>query len=579
MGVTGRIAWILDGFGGRKIAILPWRRQRDRPIAIIAPPTIAGSPGPGDTAHGVTGTYAGDGVSVQGRRWAQYVGINRDDVYGTGLGASYAIPAASPDSALVYLEDLADANGNTAVAVSAPLDIAVTPTLPEWTSNPKLSGSGKVGSPLTLVPAVATLDPAYSNEWYFDGALSGSVTGISYTPVTADKAKKVKCRTKAVKGGHTIYSAYTAEITITEPATGTVINVANPAELQAALNGGGASGAEIRLASGTFDDTVAVSNKTYASEVTITAQDLGNLPIFTKTAFSLTNVNRFRIVGFKVNDSRRDNGRIQDTEKVAATSAKGMYFNGCSNYTIADCSFNYHHIGLDMVESLNAIVDSCTFTRCGMDNIRVYQSHENLILRNLLIWDTLIYEPDSASDDARHPDGIQFAVNFGSNGHQTPPKNVLVENCYIESLQENGHMHGIFAGNAATRLKANGGGGYSLAEAGYSKITVRNVEVHTAHSQGICWESVRTLLIDRCWLHRSAGEAGSKTPQVAFLRDMFEGVTIRDTTAQKVPGSNQGLIPSGQLTTVNYKQSASPPSGFVALVPAGAGKNVGNRLA
>lgn len=472
-----------------------------------------------------------------------------------------------------------------------PIDTGVT--LPSFGSNvPTLSGDSpagsiKVNSVLTAgAPALTVTtpgDPAtITLLWEFDSTARGSKDGdTSYTGLTGDIGKTLRVRAKAVNnatGPNGIFSNYSRAIDVISNVVGTVVNVSSMQELEDTLNNvSGASGKSIRLASGTYGGDakngggVILSGKNYSSDVEITCQDDGHMPVLTGAPnFFFTNCSHFKIRGFIcTNPNKRDSGRLQGGVAVGAVGSSAVDLEGCHHFTLQDISSAHMHVGFDIKDLNDAIIEYCTVTECGMDAFRVYQKMINVTMRRNLTHDWFVYEPD-ISDGDRHPDHIQGASKGDSGGGL----NCTFEYNWLECLQ-GVHNHGIFWGNQFTRPSQS-----EYDPTKHSKnIITRNNRIITQHTQGVCIEGVDGFQGINDWMTSVNGQKPTYywlRPKGETASDVSKNVTITGSRTENINGYGTSSVLN--YVTNDYVQSTSAPKNWVQLVKDGAGRNVGNRL-
>ncbi|WP_443018895.1 hypothetical protein [Sphingomonas sp.] len=186
---------------------LPWNRRLNTPSPkMLTPPTIIGTPAPGQRLTWAGGTYEGIEIQSEGGEWTLY------DTSGAVLrqssNPSFTIPVEAPSGRLEIVEHAVDKYrrrpeppGKASVAVTA-----VT-GLPVFTRDPVISVSGGgapvVGAVLVAVRGAATGSPAptIAGEWYRGGTATG-VTALSYTTTPADLAAEMTYLDTANSGGN-----------------------------------------------------------------------------------------------------------------------------------------------------------------------------------------------------------------------------------------------------------------------------------------------------------------------------------------------------------------------------------------
>jgi hypothetical protein len=596
-----QILGVLVDIGDGSTIEVPIQRRLLADVGVTTPPSASGTKSPGQTVTGVGGTYTGPELTRVRFRWVQT--DQNDNVYRTANGDTYLIPAASPSGELIVREDLIDAAGGTYSFISTAYTITRTSTAPLWTVHPTLTGTGRVNSVLTASggTVTGTPTPTTSYLWYFDNVLNTNVTTATYTPVTADIGKKIKVRRYALNTAGEAYSSYTAEITVAA-ATGTVINVANLTELATALNGDNASGAEIRLASGTFTGNMTISNRTYASRATITAQDINNPPVL-RGSFTFNNCRRFAVVGLHFIATARSTTRFQTTVEfpsggyVPADSTQAIGIFDSEDFLISQNLAQFHHCSFEARRVERGEFSNNTVEYCGRDNFAPYDMQRDMLFSYNLIHKTFVHVVGTQESN-RHADGIQFATN-GTNLRSI---NVTCEYNWIETTQVMS-MHGIFQANNAVRPTNSTGGGpggqgrpfldYTDAQgnliAGQSaqNFVYRNNYIRVNHIQGLNFEAVEGGLVERNKLVRSTSRttySNTDIPNFYTLSNDWRDIVVRNNVAARAMPIGTGTIPAAQLTATNNVETEDVidlttfPTGWVPLIKEGTGKNVGKTI-
>jgi hypothetical protein len=586
---------------GDDVIAVPIRRRLTSDVGVTTLPSASGTKAPGQTVTGVGGTYTGPALTRVRFRWIQ---TGQDDsVYAIADGATYLIPAGSPDGELIVREDLVDGSGVAYSFQSAAYTITRTSAAPLWTVQPVLTGTPQVNSVLTCSAGTVTGTPAptTSFQWFFDGVQNTAITTATYTPVTGDIGKKIKARRRAVNTVDEALSNFTAEVTIAS-AGGNVINVSNLTALATALNGSGASGSEIRLASGTLTGNMTISGRTYASRVTITAQNLADPPVIRDT-FTFNNCRRFAVIGLHFIATDRSTTRFQTTVEfpsggyVPADNTQAIGIFDSEDFLISQNLAQFHHCSFEARRVQRGEFSNNTVEYCGRDNFAPYDMQRDMLFRYNLIHKTFVHVVGTQESN-RHADGIQFATN-GTNLRSI---NVTCEYNWIETTQVMS-MHGIFQANNAVRPTNSTGGGpggqgrpfldYTDAQgnliAGQSaqNFVYRNNYIRVNHIQGLNFEAVEGGLVERNKLVRSTARAtydNTDIPNFYTLSNDWRNITVRNNVAARAMPIGTGTIPAAQLTatgnvvTDDVIDLTTFPPGWVPLIKEGAGKNVGKTI-
>ena len=130
---------------------------------------------------------------------------------GDGLAFAVSGPGATIDTAtgVVTLSTATLRNGervtvtaaNSGGSAASGFSLTVRPSLPAVLAAPALSGSGRIGAPVTLSPGNWSGAPDLAFQWLAGGAAIAGATGTSYTPVAADDRKQLAVRVTATNAG------------------------------------------------------------------------------------------------------------------------------------------------------------------------------------------------------------------------------------------------------------------------------------------------------------------------------------------------------------------------------------------
>ncbi len=520
---------------------------------MITGPSPAVAISPGHVVTGVGGSYttaSGHTVSRVRFRWRQYNGTT---LINSAEGATYTIAAAGASPTVVVIEDVIDTLGRQLSTSSIAYTITVTSLAPIFTSAPVLSGTGRVGFPVTMAngAATGTPTPTITRAYQLDGATVAGQIGASYTPVTADLGKDLTGQNTAANGVlPNATSALSNAITIIA-ATGDFVSVTNRADLQIELNRA-VQGRTIECDGGDYTGVVVATAgaKTFGQRVTIVAQNRVDPPIFTGSAFNLSGWSGLNFDGLHFFNENVD-AQGDPNGKINLTS--------CSNWKMVDCLFDRQHEGIRGDNSTNAEIAYCTFQRQGMESGRFYAGQTNLWIHHCKTFNTLVNEARVIEDD-RHPDGWQFAVN----GNDAAPNGVRVEDCWIENLQTQHSMHGVFFGNNACRPPPNGLG-RTLAQSGMRDLAVRRCYLHLGHVQGVAFEGVTNGLVDTCLFRTIPGiTQNSDRPTVYFLGDKFVNMDVVNCVLPV--GRNVSMIDvnasQGEISIQVVNSNTADPTGW-----------------
>jgi len=130
-----------------------------------------------------------------------------------GAGLTFAVsgPGATIDSAtglvtistgiLRHGERITVTATNSGGSAASGFSLTVRPSLPAVLTAPALSGSGRIGAPVTVSPGSWSGSPSFAYQWLAGGVAIAGATGASYTPAAADDRKELAVRVTATNAG------------------------------------------------------------------------------------------------------------------------------------------------------------------------------------------------------------------------------------------------------------------------------------------------------------------------------------------------------------------------------------------
>ncbi|OUE24387.1 carboxypeptidase regulatory-like domain-containing protein [Clavibacter michiganensis] len=164
-------------------------------------PSITGTAQVGSTLFAVTGTWAPQPDSFTFKWWSNGVAISG------ATGSAYTLVAADLGKKITLTvtankagyTSLAKSSAATATVAAAPSPVAFT-TVP----TPTISGTPKVGTPLTAATGTwAPVPTTFAYRWFVANVAVTGATASTYTPVAADVGKRI---TVTVTGSRTGYT-------------------------------------------------------------------------------------------------------------------------------------------------------------------------------------------------------------------------------------------------------------------------------------------------------------------------------------------------------------------------------------
>ena len=103
---------------------------------------------------------------------------------------------------------------NSGGSAASGFSLTVRPSLPAVVTAPALSGTGRIGAPVTVFPGSWSGGPSLACQWLAGGVAIAGATGTSYAPVAADDRKELAVRVTATNAGGST-EALTAGLAVT----------------------------------------------------------------------------------------------------------------------------------------------------------------------------------------------------------------------------------------------------------------------------------------------------------------------------------------------------------------------------
>jgi hypothetical protein len=190
-------------------------------------PSITGTAQVGSTLFAVTGTWAPQPDSFTFKWWSNGVAISG------ATGSAYTLVAADLGKKITLTvtankagyTSLAKSSAATATVAAAPSPVAFT-TVP----TPTISGTPKVGTPLTAATGTwAPVPTTFSYRWFVANVAVTGATASTYTPVAADVGKRITVTVTGSRSGYTTAaktsaaSAAVVAAPVTTPGTFTTV--------------------------------------------------------------------------------------------------------------------------------------------------------------------------------------------------------------------------------------------------------------------------------------------------------------------------------------------------------------------
>lgn len=175
------------------------------PPVFTSSPVIAGDNVIGSVLTCTPGTVTGGQITA--RQW-----LRNGSTIGGATGLTYTLQAADDGRAITVRESSTNLGGTVTSTSNA---ISVVAPLPVTTNAPSISGTGKIGSPLSRSAGSYQYGTVTSRKWYRDGVEIAGATNPSYIPTIDDDLKTITYREIVTGTGGTITGSASNGIAIT----------------------------------------------------------------------------------------------------------------------------------------------------------------------------------------------------------------------------------------------------------------------------------------------------------------------------------------------------------------------------
>lgn len=198
--------------------LMPFPMLRAPALVLVTPPALSGTKAPGQVVTFVAGVYSGS--TITSRTYRVEVRDLNGALFVSSTTFPFTIPAGAPSGSVRIFEGVLTSTGQVEFA-SQSYSITASSAAPVFSTQPSMSGSGVVGTTLTLTNGMATGTPAptMSQEWQYlaAGATAwspSSTTGLSRALTSDAPGVKFWARSIASNTAGTTYSDWTAPITV-----------------------------------------------------------------------------------------------------------------------------------------------------------------------------------------------------------------------------------------------------------------------------------------------------------------------------------------------------------------------------
>lgn len=347
----------------------------------------------------------------------------------------------------------------------------------------------------------------------------------------------------------------------------TVYNVDTVAQLSSAWDSA-VGGDEIVVSGGVKTGGLVKSNKSFTGGgLVIRAANPNNPPIFSTVGNSgeRWDFQNIRYVTFEgLNWRGSGNSTGTDGGQYPRNGSIGVRITGQANSNIIfnNCTWDWYDFLLDFAGSESGSkVSWCTFTRWGVDAIRMFRHHNGTIKEHLLLHNPRVDGGNTSG--GRHPDLDQMACN----NTDSPSVNMIIRNNIYRGWA--GYMQGIFTGNARSREPSSG------TSNNWQNFLIENCFIEVGHAHGIYLEAHTNLTLKNCLIRKIANtpNTGLYTPTISVGGPKNSGVIQNCvmpraialySTSDGLAGSTANLSISG----INISSSAVPSGWTMPLAGA-----------
>jgi len=261
-------------------------------------PKIAGATKVGSTLTAAPGTWSPSGqkYSYEWMRGGKVI---------AGAKKSTYVPTPADLAARISVRVKATKTGYTSTVKTAAKTGAIAPGILTNKAAPAISGSPRVGLPLTATEGIwAPSTVAFGYQWFAGGKAITAATGKTFVPTVAQHAKTITVRVTAKKDGFTTLTKTTAPTAAVAP--GTMSNTVAPS-----ITGAPLVGTWINADAGTWaPGGVGLTYQWYRSGKAVKSG--------TRTAYKLTKADLGKTLAIRVTGSKPGYTRLSKTSIATA---------------------------------------------------------------------------------------------------------------------------------------------------------------------------------------------------------------------------------------------------------------------
>ena len=276
-------------------------------------PSITGTPQVGETLTAATSAITDadglDGVTYRYQWLADGVAI------ASASGVTYTPVAADKGKVITVRVTFTDDGGTQEALVSAPtVAVAAKPNSPA-AGAPTINGTAQVGETLTAATSAITdadgLDGVtYRYQWLADGVAIAGASGVTYTPVAADKGKVITVRVTFTDDGNT------QETLVSAPTVAVAAKPNSPATGAPSITGTPQVGQTLTAVTSGIIDADGLANATYSYQWLADGVAIAGA---TSGTYAPAAADKGKVITVRVTFT--DDGGTQETLVSAATDA------------------------------------------------------------------------------------------------------------------------------------------------------------------------------------------------------------------------------------------------------------------
>jgi surface antigen len=206
--VTVKVTASKAGYASVTTASAPTAGLAPGPLAVSTLPSVSGTPKVGSALTAHPGTWSKPGLAYVYQWFVDGTAVS-------GADGSTFVPRAADLNLPVTVHVTASREGYPTTTAASPQTAKVARGTFVLRSRPTVTGTPRVGSPLTAGPGSWSPSGTFAYLWYADGVPITGATGRSFTPTSRQRGSAILVRVSASKDGYATAlasSAYTPKI-------------------------------------------------------------------------------------------------------------------------------------------------------------------------------------------------------------------------------------------------------------------------------------------------------------------------------------------------------------------------------